>query len=193
MRVTHFVAPCLGLALVGCKPTINDTYSALPAVGTTIPDFRYPTLDGAVLTRSSLRGRPTVVALWATTCSASRLALASLGALEEEYTPRGARVVILADDQDQAAVVAAFAQAGVKVPVALGGHTLMGTFTHAQSPLPWRKAFALPTFLVLNADGRIIYRQIGIEQDTSQQLASVRARLDSLLKSAPSRVGASAG
>jgi hypothetical protein len=69
----------------------------------------------------------------------------------------------------------------------------MDTFTHGQSPLPWRKAFALPTFLVLNAEGRVIYRQIGIEQDTSWQLASVRARLDSLPKNAPSRVGARAG
>ena len=193
MRVTRLVAPCLGLALVGCKPTLNDTYNALPALGTAIPDFHYPTLDGAVLTPPSLRGRPTVVALWAMTCSASRLALASLGNLEREYTPRGARVVILADDQDQAAVVAGLPQAGVTVPVALGGHTLMDTFTHGQSPLPWRKAFALPTFLVLNAEGRVIYRQIGIEQDTSWQLASVRARLDSLPKNAPSRVGARAG
>jgi thiol-disulfide isomerase/thioredoxin len=149
------------------------------------------TVDGAVLTPASLHGQPAVVALWATTCSASRLALASLGALEREYAPRGARVVILADDQDQAAVVAALARTGVHTPVALGGHTLMDTFTHAQSALPWRKAFALPTFLVLDANGRIVYRQIGIEQDVSQQLARVRARLDSLVKATPASVSAS--
>lgn len=182
MRLARFVAPCVALVLLGCKPTIEDTYNALPAVGTTIPDFHYATVDGTVLTSASLRGRAAVVALWATTCSASRLALASLGALEREYTPRGARVVILADDQDQAAVVAALARTGVQMPVALGGHTLMDTFTHAQSALPWRKAFALPTFLVLDADGRVVYRQIGIELDASRQLARVRARLDSLVK-----------
>jgi len=47
--------------------------------------------------------------------------------------------------------------------------------------LPWRKAFALPTFLVLDAEGRVVYRQIGVEQDATHRLARVRAVMDSLL------------
>ena len=90
--------------------------------------------------------------------------------------------MILADDQDRADVVTAFARARVHVSVALANHTLMDTFTHAQSPLPWRNAFALPTFMVLDATRRVVYRQIGIEQDATQQLARVRAQLDSLVK-----------
>jgi hypothetical protein len=181
MRIRRFLLPCVALALLGCKPTIEDTYGALPPIGSVIPDFRYSTADGALLTPATLRGQPAVIALWATTCSASRLALASMGALEKEYASRGARVVVLADDQDLNAVVAAFARAGVHTPVALASHTLIETFTHAQSVLPWRKAFALPTFLVIEATGRVRYRQIGIEQEASQQLARVRTQLDSLM------------
>lgn len=57
----------------------------------------------------------------------------------------------------------------------------MATCTHDQSVLPWRQTFSLPTFLVLDADGRVVYRQIGVEQDASRRLARVWAAVDSLL------------
>lgn len=75
------------------------------------------------------------------------------------------------------------AAANVTAPIALAGETLMATFTRDQSVLPWRKTFALPTFLVLDADGRVAYRQIGVEQDAARRLARVRAAVDSLLAS----------
>ena len=191
MRFTPLLASAMALAILGCKPSVDDIYSALPALGGPLPAFRYAELDGSVLTPETLRGKPAVVALWSTTCSASRLALASLGALEAEYAARGARLIILADDRDSAAVASLLARAGVRASVALGSGTLMDTFTHGQSVLPWRKAFALPTFFVLDAGGRIVYRQIGIERDARQQLGRIRARLDSLLPR-PERAIASA-
>lgn len=181
MRLARFTRLAASLALLGCKPTPNDIYEALPAVGNLVPPFRYVALDGSVLTPESLRGKPTVIALWSTTCSASRLALASIAALNTAYAARGARVVILADDRDAAAVGATLAQTREPVLVALAANSLMDTFTHGQSRLPWRKAFALPTFLVLDPAGKVVYRQIGIEQDASQRLARVRTQVDSLL------------
>jgi hypothetical protein len=175
------------LLTAGCKPTSDDIYAALPAEGATVPAFRYTALDGAVLDPASLRGRPAVVALWSSTCSASRRALEAIGAAHTAYAARGATVLILADDSDRTRVEPLLAQAAVRAPVAMTNETLMDTFTHDQSVLPWRKAFALPTFLVLDAQGRVVYRQIGIEADPNQQLGRVRALLDSLLR-APSAV-----
>jgi hypothetical protein len=156
-------------------------YAALPPAGSPVPAFQYAALDGSQLNADALRGGPAVVALWSSRCSASRLALDALGALHAEYAPRGARVVILADDREQGAVNSLLQQADVRAPVALAAGSLMSTFTHDQSPLPWRKAFALPTFLVLDSAGRVIYKQIGVELDESARLSRVRAHLDSLL------------
>ena len=180
-RLAHLLVPALVLAAPGCRPSGDDIYAALPAAGSAVPAFRYTALDGSPLSPVALRGEPAVVALWASDCSASRRALAALGALHAEYAPRGARIVILADDRERAAVDSLLRRAGVQTPVALTGGTLMNTFTHGQSALPWRKAFALPTFLVLDAAGRVAYRQIGIELEPHAQLGGVRAQLDSLL------------
>ena len=65
--------------------------------------------------------------------------------------------------------------------MALAAGTLMQTFTHDQSVLPWRKAFALPTFLVIDGAGQVVHRQIGIEADPKHRMKAVRALLDSLL------------
>ncbi len=174
------------VVVAGCKPTSDDIYAALPAQGDPVPVFRYAALDGAVMTPTALRGRPAVVALWSSTCSASRLALEAIGAVHAAYEPSGVRVLVLADDADRAQVEPLLTRAGVRAPVALTNKTLIDTFTHGQSVLPWRKAFALPTFLVLDAQGNVVYRQIGIEEDPSQQLRRVRAQLDSLLGAPPS-------
>lgn len=185
MRLRHFAIPVGILTVLSCTATITDNYAALPAIGSEVPAFRYTTFDRVVLTPQSIRGRPTVIALWATTCSASRLAIKSLSALQSAYAPLGANVVILADDRDSVVVSSLLEQTAVQPTVALAAGTLMDTFTHGQSPLPWRKAFALPTFLVLDAAGRVVYRQIGIERSAAQQLERVRATLDSLLSHPP--------
>lgn len=186
MRLAHLAGLCVLVTITGCKANLADNYAVLPAVGTAAPPFRYLTLTGAILSDSSLRGAPSLVALWSSTCSASREALAALGAIDADYASRGARVVILANDADRSAVAPLVARAGVRAPVALAAGTLMQTFTHDQSVLPWRKAFGLPTFLVFDGAGHVAYRQVGLEADPTQRMKDVRALLDSLLANPPS-------
>ncbi|CAN5917499.1 hypothetical protein BH11GEM1_BH11GEM1_20900 [soil metagenome] len=117
------------------------------------------------------------------------LALSAIDTLDAEYKQRGVRVVILADDTDSPTVAAVMDSARIRTPVALAASTLMATFTHGLSPLPWRKAFGLPTFLVLDARGRVVHQQFGIETQPDQRLRAMRAirvQLDSMLRAVPS-------
>ncbi len=170
----------LAFSAASCRPALVDMYDVLPAIGDPVPFFQYRAFDGNAVNPESLRGAPTVIVLWSTTCSASRLALETVGALHAEYAGKRARVMILAEDNDSTAVSKVFAQAGVTVPVALASGSLRDTFTHDQSVLPWRKAFGLPTFLVLNRKGEVAWRQLGIEQDAKDRLQRLRSVLDSL-------------
>lgn len=173
----------LAVTVASCSPSLQEVYDVLPAIGDPVPEFEYTGIDGSAVTPESLRGKPAVIALWSTTCSASREALASLGALHAEYAGEGARVVILAEDSDASAVSTVLAASKVQVPVALASGTLQDTFTHDQSVFPWRQAFALPTILVLNRDGKVVLRQLGVERDSTSRLKRVRSVLDSLAAS----------
>ncbi|MCU0648865.1 MAG: TlpA family protein disulfide reductase [Gemmatimonadaceae bacterium] len=181
MRTRTLTALMLAVTVVGCRPTDPDRYSFLPSVGSRVPAFRYTSLDGVPLDASSVVGHPSVIALWSSTCSASRHALRALSVLAESVAARGGRVVVLADDADRTRVDRLVRETGASLTIALAAGTLMDTFTHSQSRLPWRKVLALPTFLVLDAEGRIVHRQIGVELEPRQQLRGVRAAVDSLL------------
>lgn len=179
---THllFAVACLCL-VAGCRASIDDMYTALPAIGSPLPTFEFPRVSGGRLTTASDSAAPTIVALWSSTCSASRLALESLAALEAAYSSRGDRVVILADDAERDIVSPLLTRANFHGAVGLANGTLVRTFTHQATILPWRTVFALPTFFVLAPDGRVVYRQVGIEQSPSDRLHRVRATTDSLL------------
>jgi hypothetical protein len=182
MRVVRFAALIVASGALACKPpTVDDIYAVLPPIGSQVPAFRYPMLDGTTVTPESLKGSPAVIALWSTTCSASLLALKSIAALQANYAPSGVHVVILANDRDSAVVASLFARNGIQTPAALAAGGLADTFTHGQSLLPWRKTFPLPTFLLLDGTGHVVYRQFGIERDSASRLVSLRARLDSLV------------
>ena len=190
MRLLLAAVFLLSSGAVGCRPTADEIYAVLPPIGSQVPAFSYATISGTTVTPESLSGRPTVIAFWSTTCTASLMALKSIAALQVAYAPRGANVVILADDRDSAVVASLFSRLGVQTPAALGAGTLEATFSHGQSVLPWKKTFPFPTFLVLDVTGKVVYRQFGIERDSASRLERVRARLDSLLANPTKRISA---
>src|SRR5690606_30023005 len=67
----------------------RDYHERLPPVGTAVPGFDLPMIGEGRLTAAGLRGQPAVLALWSTDCSASRLALEGLAAVQETYAAQG--------------------------------------------------------------------------------------------------------
>lgn len=137
-------------------------YLALPRVGSTVPAFRYELLTGGSVSPATLRGAPTVLVLWATWCGASRRVLAEVGALHERYGPQGVHVVILAADS-VADLRRVRDSAGVRTPMAVAP-SIMDVFDLSASAPErdsLRVSFALPSVLVLDAAGHVIWRDVG--------------------------------
>ena len=176
----RLVIMVLVLCLAACQRTLEESEEALPAVGSALPVFSLPELDGRRVNNRDLRGQPSVIALWSSTCGASRAALAGIAALHREYANRGLRVLVLADDTSALTVQAVLDSAGLRVPVALASGTIDQLFAPGKR-WPWQKGVALPSFLVVDAAGVVKRRVIGIEQDPARRMGRVRQSVAELI------------
>ena len=173
-----WVVPMLGV--LACRNSLADMEARLPAVGARTPTFDYPLLEGGRFSSRDLAGSVTVLALWSTTCGASRLSLEALGALQASLQASHTRVVILAGDTQRADVQRVLDSADVAIPVALAGEALAGKFAVGRR-WPWQEV-ALPSFLVLDSAGVVRGRVVGVEQERERRLDRVRQALDALAR-----------
>ena len=180
----HVAVALLAIAAVAsCDRRPISAYAALPREGSPVPAFRLPLVGGGAVASDTLRGAPTLLVLWSTTCGQSRRALRAVDQIRADYAARGARVLILADDADPARVRAVFDSVGARTPVAYASGRLDDLFDRsagAPERAAERVAFALPSFLVLDPTGRVAVRAAGVEVGPVR-LERLRVRLDSLL------------
>lgn len=157
-------------------------YLALPPPGSEPPLFSFPTPTLAdTLTPTAVRGTPTVLALWSTTCSASRLAYEGIESLAEEYGGDLVDVVIVADDGADRLREFADSAKPRSILAAADGR-LMETFERAAPATDeYRVKFALPSFLILDSAGTVAARHAGVSFRPRERFEWARAALDSLL------------
>lgn len=168
------------LITLGCQRNLQEAEASLPAVGTALPSFSLKLLDGRLVTSVDLQGRPSVVALWSSTCGSSRAALASIAALHRDYADRGLRVLVLADDASAETVRAVLDSAALDVPMAIAAGQIDHLFARSKR-WPWQKGVALPSFLVVDSAGTVRRRVVGIEQDPAFRLHRVRQAVSELV------------
>ena len=147
------------------------------------PEFTFPLLGGGTVSTASLRGQPTVIALWSTRCHQSRRALAALDSLLADYRDRNLQVLVLAGDSDTLALRQVLDSAAVTLRVAVAGKDLWTLFDHSATAPErdqFRVAFGLPSFLFLDRSGVIVDRAAGVELGPVR-LIGVRMRVDTLL------------
>jgi len=111
-------------------------------------------LDGRTLTLNDLRGRPVLVAFWATSCKPCVEELPDLIKLYKELHPKGFELVAVAMPYDPPLHVQTFVQKqNVPYPVALD---VEGRVVRAFDGVPY-----VPMAFILDTNGKIAHQQTG--------------------------------
>lgn len=140
-----------------------------PSGSRTMPDVAVETLDGEPLRLQSLRGRPILVAFWATTCPTCVEEIPELARLHRDLGPEGLTVVAIAmayDPPPQVRQMVAERDMPYTVVLDRSGEAA--------------KAFGdvqlTPTHFLIAPDGRIVQQKLG-----NMDMAKVRARIRGML------------
>ena len=117
------------------------------------PSFSARTIDGREISLASLRGKVTIVNFWATWCPPCRAEIPDLIALQAKY---GDRLQVIGISQDEAGVevVKRFvAEHAMNYPIVMASPELDKLFPGVA---------ALPTSFVIDRDGRIVQKHVGM-------------------------------
>ena len=176
MRHRAGVSLLSAVAAAACSGGLEGARATLPSVGSSVPAFTYVRIDTGTVSSTALRGAPTVIALWSSTCSASREALGAILSLQAEFVLRGVRVILLADDPEIDALLSLGSAFG-PLPVGHAAGQLKETFSQTRLG-PWRRGLGLPSFLVLDRNATVRYTQVGIEQSVDARLGALKRQLE---------------
>jgi cytochrome c-type biogenesis protein CcmF len=123
-----------------------------PLPGQAAPDFTLNLLDGSPLTLADVHGKVAVINFWATWCLSCEKELPDLQALWEEHQGRGAIVVGVAFQDEEAEVREAASRLGITYPLGLEP---TGRISRAYG------ITAVPETFVIDAQGQVAYVHIG--------------------------------
>jgi thiol-disulfide isomerase/thioredoxin len=117
------------------------------------PDFTLPTLSGAPIRFSDLRGKVVLLNFWATWCGSCRAEMPTIDALYRQYRDRGLEVLAVNLDLAPIAKIQAFVdKAGVLLRV--------GVDPFSSTARTYR-VLVLPTTYLIDRAGNVIVREIG--------------------------------
>jgi thiol-disulfide isomerase/thioredoxin len=170
------------LALAGCargKEGANQADAAAPApaapggavtgtldrshAGTPAPSFTFQDGEGRPLTMAAFRGKPTLVNLWATWCAPCVVEMPSLDALARREGDALNVVAISQDLDGRELVTRFFAQRNFRL--------LEANLDPQMEFMTALRLSTLPTTILYDADGREVWRMVGLAEWESERVA----------------------
>jgi thiol-disulfide isomerase/thioredoxin len=169
-------------SLEGCKSPGGKNES-VPATGggatakassddlTMAPEVTFKDLQGGDVKLSSFRGKVVIVNFWATWCEPCQIEIPWMIGFQQKYGPKGFTILGVAMDDEGKSVVQPYVQSkqfdvdgaklGMNYPIVLGNDDLAAQFGGL---------LGLPTSVVVNRDGKIVKKYIGlVSHDTIDQ------------------------
>lgn len=127
----------------------------MPAGLRQAPPLVGQTLDGRTLTLQQFRGRPVLVAFWATTCPSCIAEMPHLIELYRDFNPKGLEIIGVAMAYDPPEQVRAMAhQRQIPYPIVLD--------SKAQIAREFDNVRLTPTTVLISPDGRIAQYRLGL-------------------------------
>jgi thiol-disulfide isomerase/thioredoxin len=133
--------------------TASETESARTDVGDLMPAYSATFLDGKPLSLSNEKGNVVFLNVWATWCGPCRFETPELQALQNQYAASGLKVIgVSVDEGDDEAVKTFVAEQKITYPIAVDPEGRIATLVQTT---------VLPTSLLIDRNGKIVWRQIG--------------------------------
>ena len=158
-----------------CKPNGDGDEAFRPiAVGELVPEFSVRTLEGDSARIAA--GEPvTLLHVWATWCGPCQKEFPEIEAIQQEFAPRGLRIVAVSVDEGDDDPVRAFAkEKGATFDI---GRDPTGSVRRLY------QGIGVPESYLISADGRLLVRQFGAIPEGAQ---SMRAAIEKALGSSRS-------
>ncbi len=159
--IVALVGACGGLFWAGAHYA-RPSATAAPEGPVTLNFFSNPAavahftahdLDGGTISMASLQGKVTLVNFWATWCPPCRAEIPDLIALQNKYRDQ-LQVIGISQDEESADFVKKFTAAQhINYPIVMSTPELEKVFSGV---------FALPTSFIVDREGRIVQKHVGI-------------------------------
>lgn len=147
-RLALFLGTVLTLTAAGAAVYMLSAKSSMGNVA-------FTTLKGERIQLRDLRGKVVLVNFWATTCPACVKEMPELVKTYHRYHPKGLEIIAVAMSYDSPVFVKEFAeQHALPFPVALD--------TQEEAARAFGGVKAVPTTLILNKEGRLVSRTLGM-------------------------------
>jgi thiol-disulfide isomerase/thioredoxin len=154
VRATHGpAAPADADGAIGQMPSGKPVTLRLFRNPATVAAVRMRTIDGTTIASSDWRGKVTIVNFWATWCGPCRAEIPDLVALQKRYG-KYLQIVGISQDEAPPEIVKRFAvEHQMNYPVVMSTPELERAFPGIN---------ALPTSYVLDREGRIVQKHVGL-------------------------------
>ncbi len=157
-KALRFVLPvCLlvGLALSSMPRQLRPQLSVIRFVRDPdlAPGFKVKDLDGKDLRLEALKGKVVLLNFWATWCGPCRAEIPSLIELQNRYKDHMQIIGMIVDDDDEDAIREVMKTESINYPVAIAP---------PQTRMDYGGIAALPTVFVINTDGRVVQKHVGL-------------------------------
>ena len=161
------------LLLAATLPVVTDLHAAQAGRAAqtgrqTVPEFKLPNVAGGYMTSEDLKGKVTVVDLWATWCGHCAEEVSIYNQLYDTFEGQDVAIVGIAVQSPHRDIPSKVRQLGIKYAILIGDDEALHAFGLAQG---------YPTTVVLNKEGEIYRHYTGavseerIKEDIQHLLA----------------------